>query len=77
MRVTTLHSRPVGSYSYWEGVSDNGSLVCIYLANNVLHMTIYKGSNPEGISIRKPVECPGNSMLMEEMMRQLDIELIN
>lgn len=77
MRVTTMLSRPIGSYSYWEGVSADGGLLCIYLANSVLHMTVYKGNNTIGVGVRKVVECPGNSMLMDEMMRQLDLEFID
>jgi hypothetical protein len=74
MKVRTLASRPVEKYSVWHGTLEDGRLIYIFLAHSVLHVSIYTGEDQEGITYRKPVECPGDGMLREEMMRQLDLE---
>ncbi len=76
MKIKTLISSPVGIYSCWNGITQDGKLICIFLAHNVLHVSIYDGPTEEGISYRKPVECPGQSMITEEMMRQLELQFM-
>ena len=74
MKVRTMISRPVGCYSAWEGATEDGQLICIFLAHSVLHVTLFKHKDDVGEFQRKVVECPGDGMLLEEMMRQLDLE---
>lgn len=76
IKVKMMVPRKVGMYSMWEGITEDDKIICVFLANNVLHVSIFKNAEDQGITFRKTVDCPGQQMLMDEMLKQLGITIL-
>ena len=77
MKIKYIDLSPVGQYYMWNGATEDNRTICVFLANNVLHIEIFKDKEDRGESRRITVDCIEQQMKTEEMMRIVNLEIID